>query len=79
MNYQILSMLFVMGLVTTIVERKHIHSNRLRIFTNLFTFPIFIMTYMPIGVVAFFKKVEWVPTRHDIAVKFDEVVGAGDK
>ena len=73
------SMLFVMGLVTTIVEREHIHSNRLRVFTNLFTFPIFIMTYMPIGVVAFFKKVEWVPTRHDIAVKFDEVVGAGDK
>lgn len=73
------SMLFVMGLVTTIVEHKHIHSNRLRIFTNLFTFPIFIMTYMPIGVVAFFKKVEWVPTKHDIAVKFDEVVGAGDK
>jgi hypothetical protein len=33
------------------------------------------MTYMPIGVVAFFKKVEWVPTKHDIAVNFEDVVG----
>jgi hypothetical protein len=25
-------------------------------------------------VIALFKKVEWVPTKHDIAVNFDEVV-----
>ena len=47
------------------------------IVANLFTFPIFMLTYVPIGVLAFFKKVEWVPTKHDIAVNFDEVVGAG--
>lgn len=69
--------LFFMGLVTTITERKHIHSKPLRVFTNLFTFPIFILSYIPIGVVAFFKKVEWVPTKHDIVVNFDDVVGAG--
>ena len=26
------------------------------------------------NVVALFKKVEWVPTKHDIAVNFDDVV-----
>ena len=49
------------------------------IISNLFTFPIFMLSYVPIGVAAFFKKVEWVPTKHDIAVKFDEVVSAGEK
>lgn len=66
---------FFVGLLTTVVERKHIHASRRRIFTNLFTFPLFMLTYVPIGIAAFFKKVEWVPTKHDIAVKFDEVVG----
>ena len=69
---------FLMGLLTTVVERKHIHARRRRIISNLFTFPIFMLTYVPIGVLAFFKKVEWVPTKHDIAVKFDDVVGAGE-
>ena len=69
---------FMMGLLTTIVEFKHIHASKLRIFTNLFTFPVFMLSYIPIGIIAFFKKVEWVPTKHDIAVKFDEVVSAGE-
>ncbi len=70
---------FLLGLLTTISERKHIHAKKKwRIFTNLFTFPIFMMTYIPLTVVALFKKVEWVPTKHDIAVNFDEVVGEGD-
>ena len=69
---------FMMGLITTVVERKHIHGRKLRIFTNLFTFPVFMLSYVPIGVIAFFKKVEWVPTRHDIAVNFDEVLSAGE-
>lgn len=70
---------FWMGLVTTISERKHIHARRSRIIANLFTFPLFMLTYVPIGVVALFKKVEWVPTKHDIVVNFEEVVGASQK
>lgn len=66
---------FVLGLITTISERKRIYARkRWRIVTNLFTFPLFMMTYVPINVVALFKKVEWVPTKHDIAVNFDDVV-----
>jgi hypothetical protein len=67
---------FIMGLLTTIIERRHIHARRLRILTNLFTFPLFMLTYVPISIVDFFKKVEWVPTKHDIAVNFEEVIGA---
>ena len=67
---------FVMGVIATITERKHIHAKKKwRVFTNLFTFPIFELSYIPINVVAIFKKVEWVPTRHDIAVNVSDIVG----
>ena len=71
---------FLLAVITTISERKHIHAKKKwRIFTNLFTFPIFMMTYIPITAAALFKKVEWVPTKHDIAVNFDEVMSEGAK
>ena len=69
---------WILGLITTISERKHIHCRKKwRIVTNIFTFPIFMLTYIPITVVALFKKVEWVPTKHDIAVNFDDVMSEG--
>lgn len=71
-------MFFLMGLVTTISERRHIHArSRWRVIANVFTFPIFELSYIPINVVALFKKVDWVPVKHDIAVNFDEVVSDG--
>lgn len=71
---------FILAVITTISEREHIHAKKKwRIFTNLFTFPIFMMTYVPITVAALFKKVEWVPTKHDIAVNFDDVMAEGAK
>lgn len=69
--------LFILGLLTTIVEYKHIHAaKKYKIFTNLFTFPFFMMTYIPINVAALFKKVEWVPTKHTISVSFNDVVNS---
>lgn len=66
---------FVMGLFTTITEFKHIHCpQKWRIFTNLFTFPIFMFTYVPLTVAALFLKVDWVPTPHDVSVTLDEVL-----
>ena len=71
---------FILAVITTISEREHIHAKKKwRIITNLFTFPIFMMTYIPITVAALFKKVEWVPTKHDIAVNFDDVMAEGAK
>lgn len=66
---------FVIGLSTTITEWKHIHcSQKWRIFTNLFTFPLFMFTYVPLTVAALFLKVDWVPTPHDVSVTLDEVL-----
>lgn len=67
---------FVLALLTTIAERKHIHATkRWRVWTNVLTFPIFMMTYIPITVIALFKKVEWVPTKHEFAMSVDQVTG----
>lgn len=66
---------FVMGLSTTITEWKHIHCpQKWRIITNLFTFPLFMFTYVPLTVAALFLKVDWVPTPHDVSVTLDEVL-----
>lgn len=66
---------FVMGLSTTITEWKHIHCpQKWRISTNLFTFPLFMFTYVPLTVAALFLKVDWVPTPHDVSVTLDEVL-----
>jgi cellulose synthase/poly-beta-1,6-N-acetylglucosamine synthase-like glycosyltransferase len=66
---------FALALITTIFERRHIHAaKKWRIVTNIFTFPLFMMTYIPITVAALFKKVEWVPTKHEFAMTVDEVV-----
>lgn len=70
---------FVLAIITTVTERKHIHTKKKWcVVANLFTFPIFMMTYIPITVAALFKRVEWVPTKHDIAVNVDDVLGGGN-
>ena len=69
---------FILAIITTVSERKHFHcTKRWRLFTNLFTFPLFMMTYIPITVAALFMKVEWVPTKHSVAVTVDEVMSEG--
>lgn len=70
---------FVLAVITTISERKHIicrKERRWRIITNLFTFPLFMMTYIPICIAALFKKVEWVPTKHTVSISMDQINAA---
>ena len=64
-----------MGLITTITEYRHIHCPvKWRIIANLFTFPLFMFTYIPLTVAALFLKVDWIPTPHDVSVTLDEVI-----
>ena len=67
---------FILAAITTVSERKRIicrKDRRWRIITNLFTFPLFMMTYIPINVAALFKKVEWVPTKHTVSISLDQI------
>lgn len=56
--------LYFFGLVTTISEWDNIQSTPSKKITYTFTFPIFMLTYIPIGLVAFFKNVKWEPIEH---------------
>ena len=65
--------IFFLGVITTIVEWKKIHASPIKKILYLFTFPIFIFTYIPISVAALFKKVEWKHIDHNIAKNIDEM------
>ena len=56
--------LLMYGAVTTITEWRAIQIPAAKKFLYLFTFPIFMFTYVPISAVALVKKVEWKPIYH---------------
>ena len=64
---------FILGSITTITEWNQIHSTTGRKIKNLFTFPLFMLTYVPIAVVALFKKVEWKPIKHSVVRSIDDI------
>ena len=67
--------MFAFGVLTTFVEWDSIHApNRLKV-RSMFTFPFFMLTYIPIALVALVKKCEWKPIRHFIPMDAPE--GAG--
>ncbi|MEL4106411.1 glycosyltransferase family 2 protein [Oscillospiraceae bacterium CM] len=57
-------LLLVIGIVTVASEWKQIHCKPVHKILYLFTFPIFLATYLPIALAALFKKVEWKPIIH---------------
>jgi hypothetical protein len=60
--------MFMYGALTTFTEWNQIHSTSRKKIMYLFTFPLFMITYIPIGLVALFKRCEWKPIQHSISV-----------
>lgn len=56
--------LFFYGLLTVLSEWKHINASPARKVFYVFTFPVFMFTYIPISIAALVKKVEWKPIYH---------------
>ncbi|HIU02519.1 MAG TPA: glycosyltransferase family 2 protein [Candidatus Onthocola gallistercoris] len=65
--------LFIVGALTTFTEWKKFSCPAIKKILYMFTFPIFIYTYVPISIVALFKKVHWAPIKHQVACSVDEV------
>ena len=63
-----------LGLFTTITEWKKIHCPSWKKIFYVFTFPLFMFTYLPISIVALFKKVKWEPTVHTRSKKLEDIV-----
>lgn len=68
---------FLLAILTTVSERKNIRATRLHMVTNLFTFPVFMLSYVPIAIVAAIRKVDWVPTRHTISASIEDLTDKG--
>ncbi len=65
--------MFLLGLITTITEWDSIHCKTYKKILYLFTFPVFLATYFPITIHAFFKKVKWDPIVHTKTSTIDEI------
>ena len=59
--------LFAFGAVTMIAEWKRIAGPAWKKVLYIFTFPFFMLTYVPISIAALVGKVEWKPIQHGIA------------
>ena len=58
------AMLFVLGCITTITEWKNIHASAARKIFSTITFPLFMLTYIPIAFTALFVNPGWKPIQH---------------
>ena len=57
--------LFLFSLAITVSEWKHLRATAPKKILYMFTFPLFIFTFVPAAFVALFKKVEWKPITHE--------------
>ena len=74
------TLLFLLGAFTTVTEWKNIYTSPARKILYTFTFPIFMLTYIPISLVALFsKQVQWKPIEHHRADRRVLETAAGRK
>ena len=67
-------LIFIVGFITLITEWDVIDCPPKKMIKYLFTFPIFMLSYCPIAIVALFKKVEWTPIKHNVTKTIDDVI-----
>ena len=68
-------MFMLLGLITTITEWNQIHCGKVKRILYTFTFPLFMLTYVPIAIVALFRKIEWKPISHSVSKSLSEICG----
>jgi len=66
-------LVFIVGFITLITEWEVIDAPPKKRIKYLFSFPIFMLSYAPIAVVALFKKVEWTPIEHKVTLSIDDI------
>lgn len=59
-------LLTVVGAITTVTEWKHIHTSAARKILFIFTFPLFMLTYIPISIASLFCDCGWKPIEHKV-------------
>ena len=69
--------LFVLGVITTVTEWRKIRCAAWKKVLYTFTFPVFMLTYVPICIVSLFAKVEWKPILHDKVMTLEQIESSG--
>lgn len=64
---------FFLGAITTVTEWKQIYCSKIKRILYIFTFPLFMLTYVPISIVALFKNVTWEPIKHSVSKTLSEI------
>ncbi len=72
-------MFFAIGALTTITEWRKIYCRPGKKILYAFTFPIFMLTYIPISIIALFKRVKWEPIKHSVLATVDEICDSSTK
>lgn len=65
--------LFLLAVVSGITEWKNIKCSPGRIIWSFFTFPIFMLTYIPISITALFTKVKWKEIHHSVSQSIENI------
>lgn len=66
--------MFFVGLLTTITEWDRIRATTGQKIMALFTYPLYMITYVPICITAIFRKFHWPPIEHTVAVSADSLI-----
>ena len=69
--------MLLFGGLTVITEWEQIHAKPAAKVKSVFTFPLFMLTYVPIALVAVFSKVEWKPIAHNVVRSAADITAKG--
>ncbi|MBQ2253492.1 MAG: glycosyltransferase family 2 protein [Clostridia bacterium] len=61
------------GALTVFTQWDRIHATKNQKIMSIFAFPFFMISFVPIAMVAPFKKFHWAPIEHTVAVSVDEI------
>lgn len=75
-NYMLF--MFMFGVLTTFVEWDSIHAEKGKKIKYMFTFPFFMITYIPIALWALVRPATWKPIKHTISVDATKFAGLAD-
>ena len=65
--------IFVSGALTVALEHRRIRATRQQKIQAVFTYPLFLMTYLPVSIYALFAKRQWKPIAHTAAISMGEL------
>ena len=68
---------FVLGVITTVSEWKQIKCSAERKIGAVVTFPLFMLTYLPVTVAAIVCKPSWKPINHTKCISVEEFACSG--